>query len=39
MLQYKGFKYRLYPNKSQTTLFDKTIGSARFVFNFFVSKQ
>lgn len=39
MLQYKGFKYRLYPNKSQATLFDKTIGSARFVFNFFVSKQ
>jgi putative transposase len=39
MLQYKGFKYRLYPNKSQATLFNKTIGSARFVFNFFVSKQ
>ena len=39
MIQNRGFKFRLYPNKNQATFFNKTIGCARFVFNFFVAKQ
>lgn len=29
----KAFKYRLYPNKSQATLINKTFGCCRFVYN------
>lgn len=29
----KAYKYRLYPNKSQTVLLDKHIGSCRFIYN------
>ncbi|MGL5965059.1 MAG: RNA-guided endonuclease InsQ/TnpB family protein [Fusobacteriaceae bacterium] len=29
----KAYKIRLYPNKSQTILIDKTIGSCRFLYN------
>jgi putative transposase len=29
----KAYKIRLYPNKSQTELIDKTIGSCRFLYN------
>lgn len=29
----QAFKYRIYPNKDQVVLFNKTIGSCRFVFN------
>ena len=29
----KSFKYRLYPNKEQTTLIQKTFGCCRFVYN------
>lgn len=39
MLVNKAFKFRIYPNKKQTELINKTIGSARFVFNFFLGKQ
>ena len=39
MIQNRGFKFRLYPNKNQFTFFIITIGCARFVFNFFVAKQ
>ena len=39
MIHNKGFQFRLYPNKRQATFFNKTIGCARFVFNFFVGKQ
>ncbi len=39
MIQNRGFKFRLYPNKNQATFFNKTIGCARFVFYFFVAKQ
>lgn len=34
----KAYKFRLYPNK-KIELINKTIGCARFVFNFFLSKQ
>ena len=39
MLVNKSYKFRLYPNKKQTGLMNKTIGCARFVFNFFLGKQ
>lgn len=39
MLVNKAYKFRLYPNQSQITLINKTIGCTRFVFNFFLGKQ
>jgi len=39
MLVNKAYKFRIYPNKKQVELINKTIGSARFVFNFFLGKQ
>ncbi|USK62020.1 IS200/IS605 family element RNA-guided endonuclease TnpB [Peribacillus asahii] len=39
MLVNKAYKFRIYPNKKQTELINKTIGCSRFVFNFFLSKQ
>ena len=35
----KSYKFRIYPNKEQITLINKTIGCARFVFNYSLSKQ
>lgn len=35
---HKAYRYRLYPNKEQITLINKTIGSSRFVFNHFLDK-
>lgn len=32
----KAFKYRIYPNKKQQELIQKTFGSARFVYNYFL---
>ncbi|MEH7125543.1 IS200/IS605 family element RNA-guided endonuclease TnpB [Bacillus sp. JJ1773] len=39
MLVNKAYKFRIYPNKRQTELINKTIGCSRFVFNFFLGKQ
>jgi putative transposase len=39
MLVHKAFKFRIYPNKFQTILINKTIGCTRFVFNYFLGKQ
>lgn len=39
MLVNKAYKFRIYPNKKQTELINKTIGCTRFVFNFFLGKQ
>jgi putative transposase len=39
MLVNKANKFRIYPNKKQIELINKTIGCSRFVFNFFLSKQ
>ena len=36
---YRGYKFRMYPNKEQTTLINKTIGSTRFVYNYFLDKK
>ena len=37
--QIKSFKFRLYPNKKQAELINKTIGCARFVFNYTLAQQ
>src|SRR3954447_25198985 len=39
MLVNKAYKFRIYPNKRQIELINKTIGCSRFVFNFFLGKQ
>ena len=39
MTKMKAYKFRIYPNKEQITLINKTIGCARFVFNYSLSKQ
>lgn len=33
----KGYKFRLYPNKMQATLLNKTLGCCRFIFNHFLA--
>lgn len=35
----KAFKYRIYPNKTQKELIQKTFGCARFVYNHFLNKK
>lgn len=35
----KGYKYRIYPNKKQQELIQKTFGSARFVYNYYLNKR
>ena len=37
MLVNKAYKFRLYPNKQQRELINKTIGCSRFVFNHFLN--
>ena len=39
MLTKKAYKFRIYPNKKQMELINKTIGCSRFVFNFFLGKK
>jgi len=36
---YKTYKFRIYPNKKQQVLINKTIGCCRFVYNHFLSKR
>jgi len=36
MLQYKAYKFRIYPTEEQKILITKTIGCSRFVFNYFL---
>jgi len=38
MLVNKAYKFRIYPNKEQETLINKTFGCSRFVFNHFLAK-
>ncbi|MEI4620391.1 IS200/IS605 family element transposase accessory protein TnpB [Bacillus pfraonensis] len=38
MIVNKAYKFRIYPNKEQATLINKTIGCSQFVFNHFLSK-
>ncbi|WP_028399279.1 IS200/IS605 family element RNA-guided endonuclease TnpB [Ectobacillus panaciterrae] len=37
MLVNKAYKFRIYPNKEQSTFINKTIGCSRFVFNRFLT--
>ena len=36
---YRGYKFRMYPNKFQEELINKTIGSCRFIYNYFLDKK
>lgn len=36
---HRAYKFRLYPNKDQAALINKTIGCSRFVFNHFLEKR
>ena len=35
----KAYKYRIYPNKKQQELIQKTFGCCRFVYNYFLDKR
>ena len=35
---YKAFKFRIYPNKEQAILINKTFGSSRFIYNYYLTK-
>jgi putative transposase len=35
---HRAYKFRIYPNKEQSTLIAKTIGCSRFIFNYFLVK-
>ena len=35
---YKAYKFRLYPNKEQIVLINKTFGCYRFIYNYFLDK-
>lgn len=35
----RAYKYRLYPNKKQEELINKTIGCCRFVYNYYLNKK
>lgn len=35
----KAYKLRIYPNKKQSELIDKTIGSSRFIYNYFLNER
>ena len=34
---FKAYKYRIYPNKVQKELFQKTFGCVRFVYNYMLN--
>ena len=34
---YKSFKFRIYPNKEQTVLLNKSFGCTRFIYNYYLS--
>ena len=35
----KSYKYRIYPNKEQQEIIQKTFGSCRFVYNYYLDKK
>lgn len=39
MFMEKAYKYRLYPNKVQENLIQKTFGCSRFVYNYYLDKR
>ncbi len=38
LLGHRAYKFRIYPNRNQAILINKTIGCSRFVFNHFLAK-
>ncbi len=36
---YRGYKFRMYPTEEQELLINKTIGSSRFIYNYFLDKK
>ena len=36
---FKAYKFRIYPNKEQKRMIDKTFGCTRFIFNKFLSER
>lgn len=36
---HKAFKFRLYPTKEQVALINKTIGCARYIYNYFLTQK
>ncbi|RCW49964.1 MULTISPECIES: helix-turn-helix domain-containing protein, partial [unclassified Halanaerobium] len=38
ILRKKGYKFRLYPNKEQKILINKSVGCARYIYNHFLAK-
>jgi putative transposase len=38
IIREKGYKFRLYPNKKQKILINKSVGCARYIFNHFLAK-
>ncbi|SET25256.1 helix-turn-helix domain-containing protein, partial [Halanaerobium congolense] len=38
IIREKGYKFRLYPNKKQKILINKSVGCTRYVYNHFLSK-
>ena len=39
MSMYKAYKFRIYPNREQKIMIDKTFGCTRFIFNNFLSER
>ena len=39
MIINRGYKFRLYPNKEQAVLINKTLGCARLVYNYYLDKK
>ncbi len=39
MIIYKGFKYKIYPNEEQRTVFSHHFGCVRFVYNYFLRER
>ena len=35
----KAFKFRIYPNKTQQVLLQKTFGCTRYIYNYFLAKR
>ena len=36
---YKSYRFRFYPNKKQLELINKTFGSSRYVYNYYLDKM
>ena len=36
---FKAYKFRLYPNNKQLELINKTFGSSRYVYNYYLDKM